>query len=91
MKVRVAYHGQLRLAAGAAGEELEVPAGSSVADVLQHAARRHGVLRSVLLGPNGQPSRAVLVAVGDRQVRPGESVALRDGDVVTLLPPIGGG
>jgi molybdopterin converting factor small subunit len=33
----------------------------------------------------------VLVAVGDRQVRPGEPVALRDGDVVALLPHIGGG
>ena len=91
MKVHVAYHGQLRVAAGAAGEELEVPAGSSVADVIQRAARRRATLRSVLLGRDGKPSRAVLVAVGDRQVRPGESVPLRDGDVVTLLPPIGGG
>lgn len=91
MTISVAYHGQLRLAAGTDAEDLSVPDGCSAWDVLTHVARRHAALRTILFTPDGQASRALLLAVRDQQVQPGQRVLLRDGDAVTLLPPIGGG
>jgi MoaD family protein len=91
MKINVAYHGQLRAAAGAANEELETHSGASVQDFLARLARSRPALKPFLLGPDDGPSRSLLLLVNDRQVRPGERRALKDGDSVALLPPIGGG
>jgi len=83
---------QLKQAAGAAGEEIALPAPCVVRDVLLALADRHGApLRSLLLDAGGSLQATILVFVGDEQVSANDGVALNDGDVVTLLSPIAGG
>jgi molybdopterin converting factor small subunit len=83
--------GQLRAAAGRAVEEVELPARATAGDLLRLLAERHAALKPLLVTPDGQVSRALLVVVGERQVRPGEPLNAREGETITLLPPIGGG
>jgi molybdopterin converting factor small subunit len=92
MRVTVRYMTQLRSAAGTAAETVDIESPCTAADLVAHLAARHGdALRRLLLGADGRPHPAVLVFVGDVQAGPGESVALKDGDVVTLLSPVAGG
>jgi molybdopterin converting factor small subunit len=91
MKIRVAYHGQLRLAAGTDAEEIDLTGPCGAWELPKLLAKRREALRPALLTRDGQPSRAFLLVVGDRQVGRSEELALRDGDSVALLPPVGGG
>jgi molybdopterin converting factor small subunit len=92
MHVVVRYLAQLKQAAGAAGEQVEVPSPCSVEGLLAHLGQRHGAaLRDLLLDAAGKRQPTILVFVGDGQVAPGESAQLGDGDVVTLLSPMAGG
>jgi len=92
MRVHVRYMAQLKQAAGTASESVELDGPWSALAFVAHLAERHGEpLRQFLLGPEGQLRPSVLVFVGDEQVVAGQSVPLRDGDVLTLLTPIAGG
>lgn len=62
-----------------AGDSLEVPAGATVADVLERC-------RSMV---SGFPWSSIAVAVNREYV--GSAHALREGDEVALLPPVSGG
>ena len=85
MKVTVRYLAQVKRATGVAAEEVELPDTCLLRDLLAHLAERHGEPLRQLLGP------ALLIFVGDEQVTSGEAVALKDGDVVTVLAPMAGG
>ena len=92
MKVAVRYMAQLRHAAGVAGEEVELEGPCRAHELVARLARGHGApLRELLLDGQGRVQPTILVFVGDEQVRAGQDVTLRAGDVVTLLSPVAGG
>jgi molybdopterin synthase catalytic subunit len=81
MIVRVLFFGMLKDAAGKSGEALEIPEGSSVADLL-------GVFRERI--PRLKDSLGSL-AVAVNQQYAGADIVLKEGDEVALLPPVSGG
>jgi len=91
MNVTVRYSAQAQAAAGVAAETVALDGARTVADLVKRLAAQHGEpLRNLLLRPDGSPT-AILVVVGDEQVRFDDPRPLRDGDVVSLLTPISGG
>jgi molybdopterin converting factor small subunit len=92
MKIAVKYQTQIKRAAGLAGESVELGGDGSLRQLLlELAARRGEAFRHLVLREDGMPQDAILVFVGDRQVTTSAAVALREGDVVTLLAPMAGG
>jgi molybdopterin converting factor small subunit len=92
MRIAVRYMAQVKLAAGVASEQVEVDEPCSVQDFVTRLAARGGPeLAKLLLDPSGRVQPTILVFVGEDQVRPEDPRTLRDGDVVTVLPPIAGG
>ena len=91
-RISVRYMAQLKQAAGAACEEIVLPAPCPVRDLLLALTDRHGApLRSLLLDAGGSLQPTILVFVGDEQVSANDGPPLKDGVVVTLLSPIAGG
>ena len=91
MKVAVRYMAQLRQAAGAACEEVELDRPCGAAELLTRLAERHGrPYRDLLLAAAGGVRPAVLLCVGDEQAS-AATRPLRDGDVLTVLTPMAGG
>ena len=84
MRVTVRYMAQVKRATGIAAEQVEMPDACLLRDLLACLVDLHGEPLGQLLGP-------ALLFVGDEQVPPGDSVALKDGDVVTVLAPMAGG
>ena len=93
MRVRVQFTAQLRTAIGRSSDELELPDGSSVTALIESLAARFTEARPHLLTADGQPHRSLLVVVNDAAVTAASATEgrLRDGDTVTLMPPIAGG
>lgn len=92
MKVTVEYTAQIKAAAGLGSEQVEVEPGCTVDQLVCRLAEQHGdPLRNMVLTEEGRPSSAVLLFVGQTQVRPDEPKQLADGDLVTFLSPISGG
>ena len=92
MKLRVEYMAQLRTAAGCTHHEVDLPAGgNSLADLLTHLAASVAETRSHLLTSSGQVQPSLLVVINGAAVSARTGVTLKEGDVVTLLPPIAGG
>jgi molybdopterin converting factor subunit 1 len=80
MRVRVLFFGLLKDLAGKGSEELSLPEGATVGDLLSHYeqdAKLKATLRSI--------------AVALNQEYAARSAALRDRDEVGLLPPVSGG
>ncbi len=90
MNITVEYFAQARMIAASATETVSLDGLPTLDDLVQELAHRHPHLASLLL-PGGQLSHSVLFAIGERQVWPGENVALNDGDHVLIVPPISGG
>lgn len=89
MRVQVRLFSHLRLSLGTRGLALELPDGSTVATVLKELSRRVGpeLQRSVI--GDGEDGYRLVALVNSR--RAGVTSALSDGDVIALLPPLGGG
>jgi molybdopterin synthase catalytic subunit len=81
MKITVQFFSFLRQLVGCNELQLEVPASARVADLLAELYRQHPRLR--------EAEKTVLVAVGVEFAK--REDALRDGDVVSLMPPLQGG
>ncbi len=81
VRVKVLYFGQARDVAGTSTEDVSLPGGSSVGDLLKRATKAHQRLKR-LLG-------VLRIAVNEELV--GEAHLLSDGDVVAFLPPVAGG
>ena len=81
IKVALLYLGQAREAAGTKEEELELPAPAKIERAISQAITAHPKLselkETIKLLINGQWAA--------------ENAELKDGDRVTLLPPVGGG
>lgn len=84
MRVKLLCFGVLKDLLGLATEEVQVPEGSTVADLLQNLERRTS--NSTM---DAQVWHSLAVAV-NREYSPAGTV-LRDGDEVALLPPVSGG
>lgn len=90
MKVRVKYLLWLAQKAGTNEEIVEIPENVTIADLLEKLAKtREGVskaLEEVLQG------RSEIIVLYNSKTPPrGLSTTLKDGDIVTLMPPVSGG
>jgi molybdopterin converting factor small subunit len=92
--LQVRYAAQLRTVLGRTEEDLELPEGSNLADLLLHLADNGGRdAEAHLITAARQPRPSLLLVVNDAAVsaRNAADVILQPGDVITLLPPIAGG
>ncbi len=81
MKVQAKFFAAVREAMGADTAVVELPAGATVADFMQHLRAMNPEVAAHLDG--------VMVAVNRKYVQPEHE--LHDGDEVALVPPVGGG
>jgi molybdopterin converting factor subunit 1 len=79
--VRVRLFARLREQAGVETEPLELPAGSTVADVYNMLRRLHPAL---------EPDRAAVRGAVNQEFQDW-SAAVADGDEVAFIPPVSGG
>ena len=91
MQIIIQYSAQARQAAGRPSETIDVDRPLKVRDVLRLVAERHAALRPMVLNANHEPQPALLVFVNDAQVRSDSEQMMKDGETLTILPPIAGG
>ena len=93
MKLRVQYTAQLRTAVGRAEEDVELPEGSTLSELLAHLATRGRDVAVHLVTDVGAAQPSLLMAVNSAAVPAHAAAAtpIKCGDVVTLMPPIAGG
>ena len=92
MNITVRYCAQIKQASGMAVEHVEVPSGCTAQDLVRLMAEKHGEpLRGFLLNDAGEHRTNNLLIVGEEQVPWSAARPLRDGDALTILPPISGG
>jgi molybdopterin converting factor small subunit len=94
MKLHVQYAAQLRAAVGRNEEEVELPDGSSLAELLVYLAANCGPgAEPHLLTDRRQVRPSLLLVLNDTAVPSSQAArtVLRTGDNVILLPPIAGG
>ena len=81
MKIHVQFFSRLRELAGVSDMEIEVPAGSTPADLLELLYLRRPALR--------EWDKSILVAAGVEFV--GRDYVLQPGDQISIMPPVQGG
>jgi molybdopterin converting factor small subunit len=81
MKVRVQFFSRLRDLAGVQEMELEVPEGTTAADLLETLHSRTPALRAW--------DKSILVAAGVEFV--GRDYVLKPDDKISIMPPVQGG
>jgi molybdopterin converting factor small subunit len=92
MRITLEYHGQLRHLAQAESESREVDDGTSIPELVSAVAGDYDELfRAILLDASGALTPSALILMGDDPVDRENWPVLKDGDVITLLPPIAGG
>ena len=93
MNVTVQFEAQLREAAGCDKTDISIDSGL-VSELLERLSNQYSEnLSSRLLNQDGQPQRSLLIFVNDQSIASREfaEAELKDGDVVSLYPPISGG
>jgi len=88
MKVIVRYFARYRSLVGKSEEELEVPDGITVRELIEILKERHPVLKNEVFAEDNDLAD-VNVSRNGRYVRFDE--VLRDGDVIAIFPPVSGG
>jgi molybdopterin synthase sulfur carrier subunit len=95
MKVRVKYFTTLRELAGTKEDELDLKDGCRLLALIETVALRYGdeafAYLHVADGGRIDPSIKFLVNGVDAQRLAGFETALKAGDVVAIIPPVGGG
>jgi len=81
MKVSVQFHSYLRRLTGRETWEVELPDGALVSDLLERTCEHFPQVR--------EAGRSLLVAIGVEFAK--RTDPLRDGDEVSLMPPLQGG
>ncbi len=90
MQITIKYMAQLKQAAAVAGESVEVESPCAVENIVRLLAQRHGeTFRRIVLDGQDRVQPALLLFVGEDQVRP--DYVFQDGDVLTILAPMAGG
>ena len=87
MKVTVRYFARYRSLVGKGEEEVELPEGATVMDLIEKIKKMHPVLRKVFAEDDDLAD--VNVSRNGRYVRFDE--ILKEGDVVAIFPPVSGG
>ena len=88
MKVTVRYFARYRSLIGKSEEELEVPDGITVRELIEILRERHPILKTEVFAEDDDLAD-VNVSRNGRYVRFDE--VLRDGDTVAVFPPVSGG
>jgi molybdopterin synthase sulfur carrier subunit len=94
MRIKVKYFASIRELFGVSEEEYEVERGVKLADLLlNHIPSRHAHVADIWKNKvesfmRGEESSYIVIVNGDRARLDQE---LRGGDVVAVLPPVGGG
>lgn len=83
MKINVLYFARSREVTGTSEEQFDLPEGSTTALFLETLKARHPDLVGVL--------RSCVFAVNHEYVQLDQSVTLKDGDEVAIIPPLSGG
>lgn len=94
MKLSVQYTAQLRTTVGRTEEIVDLPDGSSLAELLFHlAASWERAAQTHLVTNTGQVRPSLLLVVNGVAIRAGDAkdIVLQSGDAVILMPPIAGG
>jgi molybdopterin synthase sulfur carrier subunit len=82
MKIRVKFFASQREAVGKAEEELQISGNARVKDIMDRLVSMHPKL-------GGSMRRNSIYSLNQNIV--GEDAVLRDGDVLAIFPPVGGG
>jgi molybdopterin synthase sulfur carrier subunit len=89
--VRVLFHATFREAVGQREISEEIDSGSTIGDLINKLARRYGGdFDDIIDSERREISREAVVMVNGKSVRK-TNVALKDGDVVMIAVPFGGG
>ncbi|AJC71485.1 MAG: MoaD/ThiS family protein [Thermococcus sp.] len=88
MKVTVRYFARYRSLVGKGEEEVELPEGATVMDLIEKIKKMHPVLRNEVFAEDDDLAD-VNVSRNGRYVRFDE--ILKEGDVVAIFPPVSGG
>ena len=92
MNITIEYHGQLRHLANRDTETCTVQPGTSIPDIVTTMAHNHDdAFRAILLDEDGNLLHSTLMFIGDETLDRANWPTLKDGDIITLLPPIAGG
>ena len=95
MKIKVRYFTTLRELAGNKEEEMEIKEGSALADLIEKIALNYGEDALNYLYAEGtrviDPSIQFLVNSVSVSNLQGLKTELKNGDVVAIIPPVGGG
>ena len=88
MRITVRYFARYRSLVGKSEEELDVPEGITVGELIEILKERHPVLKNEVFAEDDDLAD-VNVSRNGRYVRFDE--VLRDGDIVAIFPPVSGG
>ena len=89
MQVQIQLFSHLRLSVGRRAVELDLPDGSTVSTVMERLRRLVSPDVENMIVDKERGGYRLVVLVNGR--RAGSDIALREGDLVSLLPPLGGG
>ncbi|AEH24139.1 ubiquitin-like small modifier protein 1 [Pyrococcus yayanosii] len=89
MKVRVRYFARFRDLAGVGEEDVELPEGATVRDLIELIKDRHPRFKDEVFGEGHDEDADVNISVNGRYVDWDQE--LHDGDVVGIFPPVSGG
>jgi MoaD family protein len=93
VNVKVRYFTTLRELAGVPEETIHLREGAVLADLIKKIASKYGKEAREYLYSKGRidPSIYFLINGEDSRVLSGLKTRLREGDIVAIIPPIGGG
>lgn len=94
MKVKVVYLGLIRQKVGREKEEYDLTEGSLLRDLLNNIVNMHDALKSIIRMEDESPiDPALVIMLNGLSLNPTDKkeIALKNGDIVTLMTPIGGG
>jgi len=92
MKITITYFGQARTLAGTRNEVIKVSDDATPQKAVEGLAGKHGeAFDRLVFDTNGHPQKSVLLAVNGSVPASGPSVALKDGDEITVQTAIAGG
>ncbi|MCO6040446.1 ubiquitin-like small modifier protein 1 [Thermococcus alcaliphilus] len=89
MKVKVRYFARFRELAGTGEEEIDLPEGSKIRDLVEKIKELHPEFKEEIFGEDYDDSADVNISRNGRYASFDEE--LKDGDIVALFPPTSGG